>query len=486
MSWSLNGGHLLTPAQAVDLLLATVLLAGTFALISHSRAAPAIRRTLIIGAVLMGGAAAAWLSGLVVFAGLLSVVLAAYAVAAVLALQSEIRLLVHRLGAWAHRQGLTPTDALVGVVTEAADRMAQRRVGALIAIRGADPWEPWTQGGVALHGVPSVPLLMSLFDASTPGHDGAVLLEQSRVTRFAVHLPLSALRPSIARFGGTRHAAALGLSEMCDAFVIAVSEERGTICVARDGRLTELPSAEALKAELAGFLGEGAPPTTEGGRRAVARSVGPVVLAGAIAGLLWMAVNSGGSVVRTLDVPVTYHDVPDRWALQSSVEDSVRVTLRGPERALDWLEQRRVGLEVDMSSPRLGSNQFAVTSERLDLPPAVTLIEAKPPMLDVHAKELEAHRVSVAPSLVGTLPGGGAPQLSIEPSEVALLTPRGEPPPSTVRTEPIDLATVSDEDEVERALIVPTDARLAEEETKHVRIRMRSPAAPTTDEPVGP
>ena len=112
-----------------------------------------------------------------------------------------------------------------------------------------EPIESHVEGGIALDGRLSEPLLLSLFDPSSPGHDGAVILRGAQIERFAVHLPLSVNRAALGP-GGTRHAAALGLSERCDAICIVVSEERGTVSVARDGLLRVLARPQDLALEL--------------------------------------------------------------------------------------------------------------------------------------------------------------------------------------------------------------------------------------------
>src|SRR5262249_61876374 len=88
---------------------------------------------------------------------------------------------------------------------------------------------------------------------ASPGHEGAVIREGPRVTRFAAHLPLSTNFPALSGVG-TRHSAALGLAELTDALCIVVSEERGVVSVARDGKLRALPEPAALSAEIARFL----------------------------------------------------------------------------------------------------------------------------------------------------------------------------------------------------------------------------------------
>jgi DNA integrity scanning protein DisA with diadenylate cyclase activity len=89
-------------------------------------------------------------------------------------------------------------------------------------IRGNDPLERHITGWIPLDGKLSGPLLKSIFDPHSPGHDGAVLVEQDSITRFAAHLPLSKNLMQLSNVG-TRHSAALGLAELTDALCIVVS-----------------------------------------------------------------------------------------------------------------------------------------------------------------------------------------------------------------------------------------------------------------------
>ena len=170
--------------------------------------------------------------------------------------QADLLRLLDQIGSWSlYRRPRDGGDApeVTDTLTETVAHLADQHTGALIAIRGHQPWERLLRGGIRLDGRLSQPLLVSIFDDSTPGHDGVVLLEGDRVTRFAVHLPLTENLPEASRFGGTRHAAALGLAEQCDALVIVVSEERGTISVAEGEHITELATASELKERLTHF-----------------------------------------------------------------------------------------------------------------------------------------------------------------------------------------------------------------------------------------
>jgi len=131
--------------------------------------------------------------------------------------------------------------------------LAERRVGALFVLPGRESIDRLLDGGHYLDGRLSEPLLWSLLDPGTPGHDGAIVVRAGRVSRFGVHLPLSTEWTEIGG-GGTRHAAGLGLAERSDALSIIVSEERGEVSLASRGRLERIPDADVLSERLDRFL----------------------------------------------------------------------------------------------------------------------------------------------------------------------------------------------------------------------------------------
>ena len=114
---------------------------------------------------------------------------------------------------------LSDLEKAAGSIAESAGNLAKKRVGALIIIQGNDPLDRHLTGGIPLGGLISEPLLASIFDPHSPGHDGAVVVKNDRITLFGCHLPLSV---NIAQYKniGLRHTAALGLTERSDALCI--------------------------------------------------------------------------------------------------------------------------------------------------------------------------------------------------------------------------------------------------------------------------
>jgi len=125
-------------------------------------------------------------------------------------------------------------EPIIGASTE----LAERRIGALIVVERSQSLRPWTESGKTIDAVLSPELLLNIFTPRTPLHDGAVIVERNRILAAGVFLPLSS-STEITAAHGTRHRAAVGLTEETDAFVIVISEENGSISVALEGKLYE-------------------------------------------------------------------------------------------------------------------------------------------------------------------------------------------------------------------------------------------------------
>ncbi|BDR58758.1 membrane protein [Xylocopilactobacillus apicola] len=121
-------------------------------------------------------------------------------------------------------------------IDTALQYMATRRIGALITLQGTTGLEEYTETGIQLDALITNGLLINIFIPNTPLHDGAVIIQDDRVAAAAAFLPLSD-NPDIPKMFGTRHRAAVGISEVTDALTIVVSEETGAISFTKDGKL---------------------------------------------------------------------------------------------------------------------------------------------------------------------------------------------------------------------------------------------------------
>ena len=178
------------------------------------------------------------------------------AVAVLIIFQPEIRRALAELG----RQPVFPISVerrtAVDHIVQAIDMLAEHRVGALIAVEREIGTRAIQETGVKLDAVVVPELLASIFFPHTPLHDGGVIIRGNRLLAAACVFPLSQ-RTDLQRQLGTRHRAAVGLSEETDAVVIIVSEETGTISVSYRGRLSRGLDGERLKRFLSALLLKG-------------------------------------------------------------------------------------------------------------------------------------------------------------------------------------------------------------------------------------
>ena len=128
----------------------------------------------------------------------------------------------------------------------ATTSLSTRRIGALIVLERREGLKTYIENGVPVDAAISYDLLVTLFAPGTPLHDGAVIVSRERVAAAACFLPLS-LKEGLSKRFGTRHRAAMGVTEETDALAIVVSEERGTISLARDGQLVEDLDGKSLR-----------------------------------------------------------------------------------------------------------------------------------------------------------------------------------------------------------------------------------------------
>ena len=233
-------------ADALDIAIVAVLLWMLIVWLRTTRARPAFVGLGILGIVYLVVQQLELRLTVRIFQGFF----AAVVLMLIVIFQDDLRRLFERIAVAGLRpRRARPGPGVIEILTRAAAELASSRTGALIVIPGRDPLGRHLEGGVHLRGRISEALLLSLFDPHSVGHDGAVIVEGNEVSRFGVHLPLSS-DPAALGPGGTRHAAALGLAERNDALCIVVSEERGTISVARNGRLRQLASVSQLAEEL--------------------------------------------------------------------------------------------------------------------------------------------------------------------------------------------------------------------------------------------
>jgi len=239
-------------ADVFDILATATLAYYLLLLIRGTRAVPILLGVIVLVMVL----AAANSFHLLVLATVMQVVLLGTAVTLPIVFQPELRRFLEQLGRGgmlARREAADAAAMLeesVAVLARAAALLARNRVGALIAVEGATGLREFVESGTRLDARLSVELLLSIFVPRSPLHDGAVIVKGMLVEAAGCFLPLSDNVLTTSQLG-TRHRAAIGLSEQTDAVVLVISEQSGAISVARLGKLSrELDDEARLRSVL--------------------------------------------------------------------------------------------------------------------------------------------------------------------------------------------------------------------------------------------
>lgn len=176
--------------------------------------------------------------------------------AAIVLFQSDIRRALVHFGRNPFFGGMQKTQGLDDVIEDlgvAASVLASHRTGAIIAIEREVGLRNYIEGGIPLDATLTYDLIVSIFQPRSPLHDGAVIVQGDRVAAAACFLPLT-VNPRISKDFGTRHRAAIGLTEETDAVAIVVSEETGTISIAVEGAVERPVTPEQLRARLRALL----------------------------------------------------------------------------------------------------------------------------------------------------------------------------------------------------------------------------------------
>ncbi len=364
--------------EVLDIVLVSLLAAALLVWLRSTQAGFVAIGLLVFAAVYVAARAL----DLTLLTGLFEGSLAVFLIIVVVIFQQELRQLFERVAAWVLRRPppAPPVRGSLDSIVECLSNLSRARIGALLVIPGDDPLDRHVDGGILADAILSRPLLESLFDPSSPGHDGAVVLQDSRISHFGVHLPLSQDFEQLDD-RGTRHSAALGLAERCDATCLVVSEETGHISVVRDGHLRTLERVAELKPLLSAiWTSRHASDVGQSLLEVLRAHWTDAALAGAVVGGLWFFFSAGSVMVdRSLDVPVEVVNLPDDLKLRSVEPSHVSLSFRGERRSFYRSAGSRVVVVLDGAITALGRRTFQIRASDVRHPPRLELLQVEPP-----------------------------------------------------------------------------------------------------------
>ena len=390
--------------------------------------------------------------------------------------QPEIRKIFERAASFRRQELGEEGFELASQLSEVVLSLGQQRRGAILVFPGKEPILPWVSDGTVLDAQPSYPLISSIFDPHSPGHDGAVVIENGRIRSLGVRLPLSKSEKLPEAFG-TRHYAAMGLSEVTDALVVAVSEERGTVTVFHRSTMWKTNDRDALAESIRKQWKETSSygfPIRRGEKVRV--QLGGVALSLLLAFLFWSTVVISQTEIRekVFTVPIEYITA-ENTALAGSKVAEMKVHLAGPKSELDLVDPAQLAVRIDLSKAGAGQQKILVTSDNIKLPKIFKLLDVEPPALEVALREIEKREALVKPQLVGKLPAGLTMiSMKVQPPKILVLAPEsalGEQA-LTVTTTPVYLEGIRENTKILCKIIAPPSVRPAQKRWPDVEVEI--------------
>ena len=241
----------------LDILVVTLFLYNLYVLIKNTRATALLKGLLLLGLFTL---LAGWLQ-LHAVSWIMEKLMTMILVALPVVFQPELRRVLEQIGRgkfYVSSPIMTEQEwtNVIDNVVDAAVEMGKKKIGALLVFERTVGLDDYIDTGIRIEGLVSEELLGNIFIVNTPLHDGAVIIRENRIMAAGCLLPLTRDR-SLSSELGTRHRAAIGISEQADCVVLVVSEETGTISYTYGGHIYRHMDAETLRNRLRGFLMQG-------------------------------------------------------------------------------------------------------------------------------------------------------------------------------------------------------------------------------------
>ncbi len=367
-------------------------------------------------------------------------------IALIVIFQPELRKVFEKVVSLQKKKTVSLDDGVIDMVALSLWQMAKQKRGAIIVYPGKEPVLEQLSGGHRLAAEPSLALIMSIFDPNSPGHDGAMIIEDNKLASFGVRLPISQTSRLTEDYG-TRHHAAMGLAEQTDALVLVVSEERGLVSAFKDRSMKTLGSVAEISTVIRNHNNEKGFLDMELESLLHRSTLIPAGISLAIAIVFWSTlVTVNRQVVeKVFPLSVEYITPAQNLILVNEKTEQLRVHLAGPKSELDSFVMTEPTATVDLSKMVKGKQTILITGDNLRLPPKLSFRGSEPAKIEVTLAEVVKKTIPIVPQLVGKLPANlKLKKVQVIPSEVSVLAPapkRGEKQLS-VATTPVYLDSI--------------------------------------------
>ena len=364
--------------DVVDILFLTVVVYQLYVWFRETRAL-----RVIIGLVVLGGIySIAKLWDLFLTTWVFQILWQVLLILLLILFQSEIRQVLEKVSPMRYlrsrRRGFKKTFAKE--LSQTLFELAAERTGALIVlVRNNNPSE-FIHAGQTIMALPDAALIKSIFNRLAPAHDGAIIINHDRITQMGCILPLSKNEELPEKYG-TRHRAALGLSELTDAVCLVVSEERSEVASVVEGKIVTWKDPEALANNLGELIGGPAirVPTVKAFFKGLfIKNWRTKLTALAMVTVAWVILASQQEAEITITTPVQLINLPADLMLGQGSTSTVDLSVSGRRSTIRDLRDQDVQVSVDLSGITEGRHLIKLTAKNIFLPFGVKIDQVAP------------------------------------------------------------------------------------------------------------
>ena len=343
------------------------------------------------------------------------------------------------------------------LIAETLFRLAEKRTGALLVFKRSESLADLMLNGVRLDCEITPQILETIFADGTPLHDGAALVKEGRIALASCHLPLSS-SPDIPQHYGTRHRAALGLSERTDAIVVVVSEERGEVLLAEAGEFLKLGNPGELVAALEQRVSPVREKTSLTLRQKLFSNLLPKTALLLIVTASWALITSRQGQITTVTAPVRLQGISDELVLVRSVPDEVDVQLKSFSSLTPAPDKLDISASVDLSGVHEGQANVRIKNSDFSLPSGMVVSSVTPSSIKVVTEKKLRKSVPVRVTLKGGLAAGmGGYEVVADPASIEVEGPASQVSGvESVATEEIDARRLVRGKEYQKNLLLPS------------------------------
>jgi diadenylate cyclase len=392
-------------------------------------------------------------TGMVLTSWLFQYLWAAIIIVLVIVFQPEIREMLDRASPIRFLRSSPRKDLernYIREIVKAVAELARLRIGALIVFQRVDGLDNIIIKGRDLESLVSAEAIVMIFQKNSPLHDGAILIRRERIKAASCILPLSSDESLSSRYG-TRHRAALGLTERSDALCVVVSEERGEVSIVENKEITNYRHKEEFRETLQRGIELWKPQSEKtqwSFRDFVKKNWRLRLLSLVTALLLWFIIVGPQRSELGMSVPIQYTNLPPKMEITGKWMDRLDVRVRGSEAGLANLKPGSVRAVVNLSNVVTGLNFFRISDKNVLVPPGIAIAKIRPSDLQLNIEAASVKKMKVIYNILGPPPEKSL-QITVIPAEVRVRALEADlQKVQTVTTEPVMITSLIEKGKV--------------------------------------